>query len=237
MDKGLIEIDSKIREYTIERKKTNIIKYKVYPDLTIKVIAPKFLPLHEIHSHVAERKNWFKKHLDHFTVNRPKEKPELQNGSTVRLLGEQYTLIINESKKDSVEMLNQLFDRFILINAKSAAPQYIEALLDRWYKVNSVPYFKTMMNKCLVKLSKYSIPTPKLFVRKMKSRWGSCIKSKAKITLNTMLMKESPGFVEYVVMHELCHLKHANHSKHFYSFLESVMPDWKEKKNELKKNR
>ena len=69
----------------------------------------------------------------------------------------------------------------------------------------------------------------------MKSRWGSCNTSKKQVLLNTELIKAPTHGIEYVIMHELCHLKHPNHDNKFYGFLNIVMPDWKQRKERLEK--
>lgn len=79
-------------------------------------------------------------------------------------------------------------------------------------------------------LEPYGVPMPALRIREMKTRWGSCIPSKRVITLNKRLLETPRNCVEYVVLHELCHFIHPNHSKQFYAFLEKLMPDWKERK-------
>ena len=81
----------------------------------------------------------------------------------------------------------------------------------------------------------YGIRCEKLQIRRMTSRWGSCIPSKGKITLNSRLI-EAPGeAVDYVVLHELAHMKYPHHQKSFYDFIARFMPDWKERRDMLKK--
>ena len=79
----------------------------------------------------------------------------------------------------------------------------------------------------------YGIAKPKLRVRTMKSCWGSCLVNKGIITLNRKLLMQPRECIEYVVVHELCHFIHPNHSKEFYKFMEQFMPDWKERKGRL----
>ena len=79
----------------------------------------------------------------------------------------------------------------------------------------------------------YGIARPKLRIRTMKSCWGSCLVNKGIITLNRKLLMKHRECIEYVVVHELCHFIHPNHSKEFYKFMEQFMPDWRERKGRL----
>ena len=79
----------------------------------------------------------------------------------------------------------------------------------------------------------YGVKKPKLRVRTMRSCWGSCLVNKGIITLNRKLLMKPRECIEYVVVHELCHFIHPNHSKQFYGFMEQFMPDWKERKRRL----
>ena len=79
----------------------------------------------------------------------------------------------------------------------------------------------------------YGVKKPAVRIRTMKSCWGSCLVNKGIITLNRKLLMKPRECIEYVVVHELCHFIHPNHSKQFYSFMEQFMPDWKERKARL----
>ena len=79
----------------------------------------------------------------------------------------------------------------------------------------------------------YGVKKPTVRIRTMKSCWGSCLVNKGIITLNRKLLMKPRECIEYVVVHELCHFIHPNHSKEFYSFMEQFMPDWKERKGRL----
>ena len=79
----------------------------------------------------------------------------------------------------------------------------------------------------------YRVPYPELKIRYMTARWGSCQPQKGIITLNSQLIEKPRRCIEYVVLHEFAHFIHPNHSKDFYALVESLMPDWKERKWEL----
>ena len=81
--------------------------------------------------------------------------------------------------------------------------------------------------------SKYKIKMPQISLRAMKTRWGSCTPGKGTIRFNLMLVDKPQECVEYVVVHELAHLVHPNHSKEFWKVVEEILPDWKERKKRL----
>ena len=80
---------------------------------------------------------------------------------------------------------------------------------------------------------KYGIQKPEIVIKKMKTLWGSCTKSRNKITLNEYLLKADLLCIQYVILHEMTHLLYPNHSASFYNFLIVHMPDWKERKKQL----
>ncbi|MDO5563989.1 MAG: DUF45 domain-containing protein [Eubacteriales bacterium] len=83
-------------------------------------------------------------------------------------------------------------------------------------------YVKEWEQKTHLKVNSFSI-------RNMKTRWGSCTCKKANIRFALQLYKMPNEFIEYIVLHEICHIKHYNHSTKFYKMVEEYMPDWKER--------
>jgi len=82
-------------------------------------------------------------------------------------------------------------------------------------------------------IEKYKLPKPKIALRKMKTLWGSCSPGRGIVTFNQYLTKAKPACIEYVVLHELVHFLYPNHSRQFYNFLSSHMPDWKDRERIL----
>ena len=96
-----------------------------------------------------------------------------------------------------------------------------------------VSLFTKILDEFYPAFISYGVKKPTVRIRTMKSCWGSCLVNKGIITLNRKLLMQSRECIEYVVVHELCHFIHPNHSKEFYKFMEQFMPDWKERKGRL----
>ena len=109
-----------------------------------------------------------------------------------------------------------------------------EELVNQWYREEAIPVFNNALERLLPVVAAHGIEKPDLRVRRMKTRWGSCSWAKGKITLNSELLKVPQPCIDYVIMHELAHFRHHGHDQSFYSFLDMVMPDWRERKKMLK---
>lgn len=116
---------------------------------------------------------------------------------------------------------------------------YIQKARERFRAVEDRPVlhdesiFQEILDQCWPLLEPYGVAYPHLRLREMKSRWGSCLVYKQTITLNTKLLTCSRECIEYVVLHELCHFIHPNHSPRFYALLASFLPDWKARRQAL----
>lgn len=108
-------------------------------------------------------------------------------------------------------------------------------LLQKYPKEYQQQVFMEMCNETYAVFRKhgYRVPHPELKIRYMTARWGSCQPQRGIITLNSQLIEKPRRCIEYVVLHEFAHFIHPNHSKEFYILVESLMPDWKERKAEL----
>lgn len=141
-------------------------------------------------------------------------------------------------KKDKFQYLGKLYD-ICYINERKIFLGEEKALIgknvniDNWYKKNAIEVFENYYNSCFqnFKEAKYK---PILKIRKMKGKWGVCNITNKTITLNLELIKLNPKYLIYVIYHELCHLKHPNHSKDFWTLVEKYVPDYKQIKKEMK---
>lgn len=135
--------------------------------------------------------------------------------------GVQYPLQLISTNLSKVELRNNTID---IYHRKRTS---IKNLLNGWYKHQALVYFKQRTD---LFMNNFQLPKVKnVKVRKMKARWGSC-NSRAEITYNTLLIKANVECIDYVVIHELCHLVHPNHGKGFYKLQSELNPMWKQHK-------
>lgn len=105
--------------------------------------------------------------------------------------------------------------------------------IDKWYKKQAKTLFLDRLNENYNKFTK-KIPYPKLKIRKMTSRWGVCNIRTHIITLNLELIKRDISYLDYVIIHEMSHLIHGDHSQRFWKLVEDNMPTYKKYREEMK---
>lgn len=219
--------------FSLEHKERKSLKISVMPDLSIRVSAPSAIPIEKILHKVHRRAPWIMKQIYFFKTFIPKAPPrQYISGETHYYLGRQYRLKIKQAKVRNVKLKG----KYLIVHAKPAASNsHIKQLVYEWYRGRARDIFTVIADRCLGKLEKYKIKRPIVEIKIMKTRWGSCSHVKNKIRLNTELIKAPSHCIEYVIMHEMSHLKYPNHTKQFYNFLSLVMPDWKERKLRLER--
>ncbi len=172
---------------------------------------------------------WILKQIDHFNSYRPSTPPRrFVNGETHLYLGRQYRLkVIPDTTGVIKAWRGQLW-----IHAVNTSQEDLKKQLDEWYKQKAFIIFNQLLKEVLPKFNRYKISEPILTIRTMSKRWGSCTQA-GKIILNTELIKASKGSIEYVIIHELCHLIHHNHTNAFKLLKTRMMPDWRKWKDRL----
>ncbi len=155
---------------------------------------------------------------------------QYRQGSQHSFLGESYFLTVehNSSRRTQVKRNTD----HIEIHVRKPGEEVVRDTLWQWYRAQAMEYFSGI----LLTQSKHvpwlhGLPYD-LRLRRMKRSWGTCSAS-GMITLNPLLMKASPRHIDYVIAHEMCHLREMNHSHAFYRLLEELKPDWKTLRSEL----
>jgi len=208
------------------------LSLEVNPDLTIRVIAPEKTTLGLIEEQVLKKGSWIIKQLDFFQQFLPRT-PERQyvSGETHLYLGRKYVLKIRKADKNRVKLMGGELRVFVV---ELGSSELVKRLLTEWYYNHAKRRFNHVIDDCLSRFKKYGVERPPLVVKRMSKRWGSCT-PKNKVILNPEIIKAPAKCIEYVVVHELCHLVHANHSSSFYELQSEVMPNWEKWKLKLEK--
>ncbi|MDD4120906.1 MAG: DUF45 domain-containing protein, partial [Clostridia bacterium] len=134
----------------------------------------------------------------------------IRKNDKLQLLGSLYTIVEREDKKNIVEIMGDT----ILLSVKDINDEELkDRVLAKWWKELAYISFDSLVDKWLMLLNENNFVKPEIGIRKMKSRWGSCNKTKGKITFNEYLLKAEVKAIEYVVLHELAHLKIKAHDK------------------------
>lgn len=202
----------------------------VHPDKSVSVVAPEDKSIEEILARVKKRAPWIAKQLDYFEQFQPLPlDKKYVSGETHYYLGRQYRLKVFRANDETVKLIG----RFIRVYVKDRNnTERIEELVDRWYLDHAKGIFDKRLQKCLDNAKTLNIKDPNVKIRRMLKRWGSCTKA-GNIVLNTDLVKTPLYCIEYVIMHELCHLRVPKHNQHFYRLLSRHMPDWERRKGRL----
>ena len=217
--------------FSIQKKSIKNINLKVDFDKNINISIPNDMSIAEAKKFVIDKYGWIQKQIDYFSnYSNVKEKIYFDNGETVYLQGKQFKMRLIEDDVNSI-ILNKKYFEIHSNNVNNK--KTLKRIYGNWMKQYSENQLQNVVEQYHKKLKKYEISLPKIELRQMKNRWGSCLPDCNKIIFNKSLIKVPDCCIEYVVLHEMTHLKYKYHNKAFYNFLTVQMPDWKERKKIL----
>ncbi len=206
------------------------ILIKVHPDCRVVVSAPQDTDDQQVLNAVEKRGRWiyqqlrdFRKQLEYITPR------QYISGESHYYLGKQYMLkvIVAPSDTQGVKMLRGKLE--VTLRYKSA--EKVLQLLTDWYKARAREVFAKRLS-AMLEQALWVSDSPPLRILTMQTQWGSCSPN-GRVTLNPNLVKAPRECIDYVILHELCHLAEHNHSERFYRLMGQVMPDWEKTKKRL----
>ena len=226
----MAEIGQEDLRFAVTYSRRRTLQIVVNRDGSVRVKAPCDISERMVRAKVLMQAEWIRKKQDYFKKLGPKPPPsQYISGETHYYLGDPYTLRIVEARYNQVVLLGPVLQ----ISINTTASEKARRLLAAWYAEQAATQFATIYARCWTAFVDLGYPRPIMRIKQMRSRWGS-MSSSGKMSINLELIKMPTKCVEYVVMHELCHLRHPNHSKQFYAFLQQQMPDWAEREKKLK---
>ena len=199
----------------------------VTPELKVWVKAPAETSLQKVKDKIRKKAPWIIKQQSFFLSFQPKTpKRKFIGGETHLYLGRQYRLKITPGKEESVKLKG----KFIHVAAKDKSR--VKQLVNDWYLQNATMKFHAIAQPLIHRFKKHNVEPESIVLRDMPTRWGSCT-PKGKIILNPELIKAPKGCIEYVILHELCHLIYHDHTQKFFDLQTKEMSDWVKWKTRL----
>lgn len=224
-----IQFGSQTIEYDLQFADRKTLSISVHPDLSVIVKAPENTKLEDIEKKVYHRAKWILNQQRRFEIYLPDVPPrKYVSGESHRFLGRQYRLKIIKSEVEKIKLTRQ----FLEVYTPETTPSNARILVESWYREQANKIFQERLSASYAKLTREKIPYPKISIRRMQSSWGSC-SAKGNVSLNIKLIQVPVEYIDYVITHELCHLKHLHHEAGFFKLLSRIMPGWEVKKEKL----
>lgn len=208
------------------------LRITVRPDLSVVTDAPSRFSEEEAREAIRSKARWILRQLASFEEFHPMPAPyKFVSGETFVYLGRQYRLKVGSGALAPAKLRGRFLH--VTVPDKTDA-KAVKRALDAWYRARAGEVFHRYLKSCVEIGRRHGIAEPTLTIRDMRTRWGSCTAA-GLITLNLKLILAPVHCIEYVIMHELCHLVHHDHSPRFYRLLRRCMPDWEKRRALLKK--
>jgi len=232
-----IEFGSKRIDFRLEYSDRRTLGITVTPNLDVLVKSPVNTAVDVIKERLRKKAPWIIRQLSFFLSFQPRlTDRKFIGGESHLYLGKQYRLrIINDElgvkTEDSVKLKGQFLEVYTRDNSK------VKDLVEAWYSTKAKDRFHQLAEPLFNSfITRYNLShiTYHLSLRQMPTRWGSCT-AKGRIILNPELVKAPKACIEYVIVHELCHLIHHDHTQRFIDLQTREMPEWEKWKNKLEK--
>jgi predicted metal-dependent hydrolase len=217
--------------FRLERRDRKTLAISVNPDAGVEVTAPIDAPLEKVFEKVRNRAPWIQRQRRFFTQFQPRSlERQYISGETHLYLGRQYKLKVVPHIQQQVKLYR---GSLIVQSLKPKKREVTKALVEQWYHQRAQATFRERLALCQRRFSKPEDFAPAcLVIMQLRQRWGSMTPT-GKLILNRVLIRASIESIDYVITHELCHMRHNHHGGAFFDLLDRAMPDWEKRKLKL----
>jgi len=207
----------------VERKYIRNMYLRVREDGTVHLSAPARLTDREITAFARERLPWIRKQQKTYRKMPKRQPAAYRNGSELYLWGLPHTFLLKETGAGKSDVRADA-GLIVLSVPQGTTEAQREKIMDVWYYNELARVLPELVGRWETATG---LSAREYQLRKMKTRWGSCSVEAKRIWLNTELVKYPPECLEYVMVHELCHLVERSHNKRFWELVGSFYPNWK----------
>lgn len=223
----------KLHDFRIVPENRKTMSIFVYPNKSVLVKVPLNANKDDINDFLRRKSSWIQTQMDFFDREKTITIDSLSNGSEIFLLGKQYQLVIKKSTENSFSVKKGKNTILLSVPSNTSNEKSIE-YLKNWLREKVLHEFYLALKRNIQKFSQLK-NIPEIKIRKVSRRWGSLCNGN--IILNPNLIFSSRACIDYIVIHELCHLFVKKHNSQFYSLLGSKIPKWRDIKKKLEENR
>lgn len=214
-------------EFELKYSNRKSVGVKILPDSSVVVIAPVDVSVERIKELLLKKASWIIKQKSFFLqFESTIFDYEVKSGYSIFYLGRQYKFIVEKSFKEEVSYKGNLF----LVSTRSK--DRAQGIFSEWLKIRAADKISEIAKPIVKKFSERFEAPKSIYFQDMPTRWGSCT-VKNKLIFNPKLVHTLKRCIEYVVMHELCHIVHKHHDEDFFDLLTVMMPDWEKRKVKL----
>lgn len=227
----LVEVNGRVIAFELKRADRRTLSISVEPDRRVVVTAPADAAVDLVDSRVRRRAQWIRRQQDHFeSLPAPMPPRRWISGETHRYLGRQYRLKVAPAPKTSVRLAGRFFNVAVPDGDDVCA---VESAMNEWYRAHARVILRERLMRLLTASTWLRLPSPpQLTVRRMRLRWGSTTAG-SRVCLNVDLVKMPLGCIDYVIAHELAHLRVQNHGAPFWRLLGRLYPEWERWRDKL----
>lgn len=230
-----LKLDNTVFSVTVIREKRKTVTLKIISGTKLLVKAPFSFSISRLTELLEKKRKWI---LEHASLFSGEEMPFLPDryseGSRVYYMGEEYELQVRYRTADGGDKTGTVIQRsggIITVETMDTSEDHVKQQLLAWYKDRAGTEIGHMIRKFRPYIGE---PIGTIRIKSQKSRWGSCSEL-GNLNFNWHLILLPEALMEYVVVHELCHLRYLDHSTQFWDCVSKILPDYKDRETELKK--
>jgi predicted metal-dependent hydrolase len=221
--------DQQTISFELVRSDRRSIGIRVRADGEVVVRAPRRLGEAAVLKSVAGHADWIVRKRRDLAELEERRRLRYVEGEEHLYLGRRYPLSFESGEADDVGLAG---GRLRVTLAGEPFPERVQRLLEDWYGREAQRVLPARLAECWASFPSNGHPLPALRIKRMRSRWGS-LSPKGAMSLRLDLVRAPVECIDYVVVHELCHLVHPHHQREFWALVERLMPDWKRRRRRL----
>ena len=232
VEKRETSIDGQIITYTVKRSlRARRVRLEVRPQTGLTAVVPHSYKIGQLPRLLKAKERWISNNLAKYRhLQSPSAGKEFKSGDTVPYLGRDLELVKRENHSDVGSVT--LEGNMLAVSPGLFRNGILELALEQWYRTEAAKLISERIDKLSFQMG---ISYKRIVIRGQKTRWGSC-SHKKNLSFNWKLIMVPEPVIDYVIIHELTHLKEMNHSKRFWELVAQYCPGWQEYKKWLKQH-